>query len=279
MPICVVESVMVLGHAQVTTQALRLCMINGIPVHYGTRGGKLIGACMPTVNGRLERRLRQYGAYQEERTRLSIAKSFVIGKTKRQLLLLDAYRKRIPKASIQERYFEGQLSKIGRIKTLDALLGLEGEMAKRYFASFSHLLRNMEWQGRNRQPPKDPVNALLSLCYMLVLGDLTSAIAGAGFEVGIGFLHTVQSTRPSLACDFLELFRPRIDQFVIQLFNRNEMREAFFEQDGEGVLLRKECFSLFMDKYDAFRPEASEYREPLMQFAGAVKEGRTPDFG
>lgn len=277
-PVAMVASVMVLGRAQVTTQALRLCLTNGIPLHYGTHGGKLLGTCLPYEKGRLELRLRQYAAYQDDKYRLSLARAFLQGKVRRQLMVIQAYRKRLTDAPAQERYFEGQLAKAAKVKSMDALLGLEGEMARRYFAQFGAFLRHMPWQGRSRQPPRDPVNALLSLCYMLVLGDLISAAWGAGFEVGIGFLHAIQSTRPSLACDFLELFRPQIDQFVIQLFNRQEMREEFFEPEGEGVLLQKRRFGLFMTKFDAFRPEVSQYEALLSKLNAALREGRVPDF-
>lgn len=273
-----VESVMMLGHAQMTTQALRLCMEHAIPVHYATRAGKLLGSCLPSQTGMIGRRMRQYAAYGDEGLRLRIAAAFVQGKLAGQLDVLRKYRKRVQDFAKQEQYFLHRRHRLLSMDSLNSLMGLEGESTRRYFANFNDLLRHTRWEGRSRMPPKDPVNALLSLSYMLMLGHVASACAAAGFEVGVGYLHAVQSKRPSLACDFLELYRSRIDRFVLRLFNRQEMRDEHFEARDGGILLRKEYFQTFMQKYDAFRPESTEVYEQVAALHRALKEGRAPTF-
>ncbi|MDL2318686.1 CRISPR-associated endonuclease Cas1 [Eubacteriales bacterium OttesenSCG-928-A19] len=277
-PIRMVESVMVLGHAQITTQALRLCMEHEIPVHYATRAGKLLGSCLPGQTGMLARRMRQYATYSDEGTRLRFASAFVHGKLAGQLNLLRRYRKRVQEYAKQEHYFLQQQRKLDSVGSIEELMGLEGESTRRYFANFDDILRHTSWTGRSRMPPKDPVNALLSLSYMLMLGHIASVCTAAGFEAGVGYLHAVQSKRPSLACDFLELYRPRIDRFVLRLFNRQEVRDEHFEARDGGVLLRKEHFQDFMQKYDAFRPEGKEISEYVATLHRALKEGRPPVF-
>ena len=277
-PMVMIDALVILGRAQVTTQVLQLCMRYSVPVHYATRNGRLLGTCFPCSNGMLGRRLRQYTAHQDEARRLAIAKSFVQGKMRRQMETVQRYRKRVHGVSSQEQYFAKQQIKVLEAQSFDELLGLEGETTKRYFSNFPDFLRNIKWKGRNRQPPKDPVNALLSLSYMLVLSDISTVCMSMGFEVGIGFLHTIQSQRPSLACDFLELYRPRIDQFVIRLFNREEITEDDFEKDGEGVLLKRKRFGSFMEKYDAFRPNWQTTAEMLNVLNRALKEEGVPCF-
>lgn len=278
-PIRLAESVMLLGRAQITTQALQLCLLHGVPIYYATRNGKLLGACFSHQDGLLERRIRQYNAYQNEARRLAIAKAFVRGKILAQMAMVRGYRRRIHNLAAQEKYFQQQLEAVRKTMTISSLLGLEGETTKRYFANFSDMLLNVKWKGRNRQPPRDPVNALLSLTYMMVLSQITTVCTGAGYEAGIGFLHDIQSKRPSLACDFLELYRPMIDHFVIRLFNRGEVNESFFEKEGEGVLLKAASFAVFMEKYDTFKSEHTDIYGRVALLGQALKDGKAPDFG
>lgn len=278
-PVQMVESIMVLGQAQITTQALRLCLANSIPVHYATRSGTLLGSCMPCSEGMLGRRMRQFAAYQDEKVRLRLAKGFVIGKLSGQLALLRRYRKRVEHLAEQEAHIQKQQRKAERADEIETLLGLEGDTTRRYFANFEHMLSNIQWQGRSRMPPRDPVNALLSLSYMLMLSQISAVCIGAGFDVGVGFLHAVQSKRPSLACDVLELYRPVIDGYVIRLFNRGEIKESHFESENGGVLLEQRHFDTFIRKYDAFRPDNAALYALVMVLHRAMKQGKVPDFG
>ena len=125
----------------------------------------------------------------------------------------------------------GLIQKVERATSVESLLGLEGMAAKIYFTGFARLLRRGDFQleGRNRRPPTDPVNALLSFVYALLTKDLTLATRFVGFDPYLGFFHKPRYGRPSLALDLAEEFRPLIaDSVVLTLINNEEVSPSSF---------------------------------------------------
>lgn len=142
-----------------------------------------------------------------------------------------------------------------------ALSGLEGAAAAAYFAALATLFPpSLEFSGRNRRPPRDPVNAVLSLAYTLAHAEAVREAHLAGLDPAIGFLHALAPGRPSLACDLVEPVRGLIDRFVWQLFAEETLRKPHFARDGEAVLLGKAGRLAF---YTAWEAAAAPLRRAL----------------
>jgi CRISPR-associated protein Cas1 len=134
---------------------------------------------------------------------------------------------------------------IGRATSLDSLRGIEGDAAAGYFAAFPHLLVNHDpaiaISGRSRRPPLDPVNALLSFLYSLLMHDCRSALESCGLDPQCGFLHRDRPGRPSLALDLMEEFRAFLaDRVALTLFNRRQLTAADFRTEESGAVLLKD---------------------------------------
>jgi CRISPR-associated protein Cas1 len=147
------------------------------------------------------------------------------------------------------------------VTTLDEVRGREGEAAAGYFSVFNHLIRieaaTLVFDGRNRRPPRDPVNALLSFLYALVRIECEAALEGVGLDPQIGFLHAVRPGRPSLALDLMEELRPLVaDRLALTLINRRQLTEKdFVERPGGGVALTDEGRRTLLTAYQKRKSE------------------------
>src|SRR5699024_6734114 len=131
------------------------------------------------------------------------------------------------------------------------LRGIEGAAAARFFHAYRLLFApSLHFHRRNRRPPRDPVNAALSLGYTLVHGEATAALARAGLDPMLGFLHDPLHNRESLACDFVELVRPRIEQLVWRLFADQELRGEQFNQESGASRMGKAARRTFFPAYE-----------------------------
>jgi CRISPR-associated protein Cas1 len=131
---------------------------------------------------------------------------------------------------------------LGRMETHEQVRGSEGEGAARYFDVFPLLIRQQKdafkWNGRNRRPPRDPINALLSFAYTLLMGDCLSACQTVGLDPAFGFLHVFRAGRPALALDLMETFRPVLaDRLVLSLINNQQVRFGDFEKTESGAVV------------------------------------------
>ena len=118
------------------------------------------------------------------------------------------------------------LPRLETTETVPEAMGYEGQASALYFGVLGKCLRQegIEFTHRNRRPPRDPVNALLSLGYMMVTGESVGSVAALGLHLGLGFLHEVVPNRPALALDLVELFRqPVVDRLTLSLFNRRTL--------------------------------------------------------
>lgn len=133
------------------------------------------------------------------------------------------------------------------------MLGVEGICSNIYFGAFGQMLKcDFEFHGRNRRPPKDPINVIISLAYTFLTKEMCSALDAESFETYLGFLHGIRYGRKSLALDMIEEFRqPMIDRFVLLLFNKHMVGKYDFEFPGEGdVVLNEDGFRKFCTEYE-----------------------------
>ena len=187
----------------------------------------------------VELRIGQYATAADTQAALPLARSFVVGKIKNCRTLLrrhfnDDPRRLLP--SLAEHVHKAEAA--GEMATL---LGVEGMAAKLYFPGLASLFKTDEafqFENRNRRPPRDPVNALLSFVYALLVKELTVALVSVGFDPMLGFYHQPRYGRPSLALDLAEEFRPLIgDSVVLTLINNQEVSPKDFIRRAGGIAL------------------------------------------
>ncbi|MBM3749310.1 MAG: CRISPR-associated endonuclease Cas1 [Acidobacteria bacterium] len=253
------EAIAVFGGVQVTTQALSEALERGVPVAFFTRHGRLKGHLVPVESKNVELRLAQYRAATDAGRRLELARGMVEAKMLNSAAVIAAYRSNYPDSELAEaeerlrRAAEG----VGDCGTLDELMGREGAASAAYFGVFGRMNRSgLPFEGRRKHPATDPLNALLSLGYTMVMNELWGLAEGAGLEPHIGFLHGVEYGRPSLALDLVEPYRAAVaDALALGLVNLGVLREADFawrlEQGGQRpVVLAPAALERYLRAYE-----------------------------
>jgi CRISPR-associated protein Cas1 len=232
-----VSQVNVIGNAQVTTQLLRECFRREIPVLWFSYGGWFSGMAEGLPSKHIELRRRQVGvAYQAG---LPVARRLVEGKIRNCRTLLRRNTRARDDAVLDSLKRLADQALVA--KSLESLLGVEGTAARLYFGKFSSMLKHdlgFDFEGRNRRPPRDRVNCLLSFLYSLVIKDLTTVVYGIGFDPYLGFFHRPRFGRPALALDLAEEFRPIVaDSVVVNVINNGEIKPTDFIERATGVAL------------------------------------------
>lgn len=237
-----VASVSLFGAVQMSSQAMRNVLARDVPVFFLSYGGWLDGFARSVNDHSLDLRIAQHEMAKNPDASLAIARSLVFGKVKNQRTMVRRARADDGKAALQAMAL--LMHKIERATTSEELLGLEGLAARRYFEQFGEMLTTatgFEVTGRNRRPPTDPVNAMLSFGYAMLTKEALAAALSVGFEPGLGIYHRVRPGRPSLALDLMEEFRPLIvDSVVLSLVNTKAIRVNDFDRRGRAVILSKE---------------------------------------
>jgi CRISPR-associated protein Cas1 len=228
-----VLAVVLHGFSHISTQALRLCTVHDIGVHWVTAGGKYV-AGLAAGPGQVHRRLRQYAALSEEPVRLRLARALALAKIEGQVrFLLRATRgDDTARTAIEPslRSMRQTLHVAARAKSRDELRGHEGESARAYFGCLNHLLgqgvpEELRFARRSRRPPQDRFNALLGFGYALLQTTVMRAVLAVGLEPALGFFHTPRSAAHPLVLDLMELWRvPLWDMVLVASLNRGQWK-------------------------------------------------------
>lgn len=260
------------GGVAVTSGAISLIARRGLPIVHATSQGRPRALTMPLDPGRGLLRRRQCTATADAEQCLDFSRRLVSAKIDLQRTLLR--RNAAPRPGRTLRRLK-ELSKAAMAATeLGSLRGLEGMAARLYFRRFDRMLRGDEpllrtMRGRNRRPPRDPINAMLSFGYALLLGDALVAVIAAGLEPSWGFLHEDRAGRPALALDLMEEFRALVvDSAVVSAVNRGMIDSAGFERRGEACLLNAEGRKALIRAYEQrmsqwVTPPGGGRRQPL----------------
>lgn len=258
MPIGQIRQVSVFGNIQVTTQALQTLFREGIPVAFFSVGGSFHGLAqgLPTKN--VEWRRQQYLRFHRPETVLDLARAIVAGKIRNQRTVLRRNHPRLPGA-VAERMRDLAAAAL-EAESLTSLLGIEGAGAQAYYAHFEGMLKGaataFHFTERNRRPPRDPVNALLSLAYAILAKDLTVAIYATGLDPMFGFYHQPRFGRPALALDLMEEFRPLVaDSVALTLLNNGVLGPGDFITTRLGCNLTESGRARFFDAYERRKHE------------------------
>ncbi len=238
-PLMNVSQVCLLGNVQVTSAAIRELANRNIPLCHFSYGGWFNAVTTGMSHKNVELRMEQYRTAFDPQLSLSVARSFISAKIKNSRTLLRRHADEKYKSELDR--LADYIQKTDRVTSLESLMGIEGMAAKVYFAGFARLIRGGEefqLEGRNRRPPTDPVNALLSFVYALLVKELTITLQAVGFDPFLGFLHQPRYGRPSLALDLAEEFRPLVgDSVVLTLINNEEVNARSFVRRAGSVAL------------------------------------------
>ncbi len=249
-----IDHILIFGAVQLSTQAISFLLNSGTEVSFLSMHGKLKGRLTPVQSKNVFLRLAQYDRYKDEEFKLITARSIIEGKITNQHTLLLRYQRNHPEADFTSNIdmISTSLSSLPQETTISALMGLEGASTRAYYNCYSEMLSNLAFEGRNRRPPLDPVNALLSLGYVLIASEMAALMESTGFDPFIGFMHGLRYGRQSLPLDMIEEFRhPVIDGLVQSLTNKGSIKEADFHKERDGaVLLNKEALKRFFGFYE-----------------------------
>ena len=235
----------VMGNVQISTQAVQALCEAEVPISYFSQGGWFYGITTGLNTKNVFLRKAQFRLAEEEWFARGLARRLVAGKIRNQRTMLQ--RNHLEPKAVWISELKRMAESAEEAHGLDELLGIEGNAARIYFGAFTGMIKadeetgsepefNFDFAGRNRRPPRDAVNALLSLAYSVLAKDLTLACYAVGFDPLLGFYHQPRFGRPALALDLMEPFRPLIaDSAVLSAINMRMVTPGDFVQAGPAV--------------------------------------------
>jgi CRISPR-associated protein Cas1 len=248
------SQVVVRGNVQVTTQAVRALLERGIPIVYLSGGGWYVGRLAGTETNNVDLRIAQFRAAQDPATCLTLARSFVVTKIRNARTMLRRNHAKVDAVVL------GQMKQLARkadkADAIASLLGIEGAAAREYFRAFTGMLKTenvsgFDFERRNRRPPRDPINALLSFTYALLTKELVIALTGVGLEPLLGFYHQPRFGRPALALDLMEEFRPLIaDSVVVTVLNNSSVTQSDFTTVADACSIKPHARKRIIEAYE-----------------------------
>jgi CRISPR-associated protein Cas1 len=290
-----VSQLCVYGNVQVSTQAIRELMARELPVCFFSYGGWFSGMAEGLPSKHVELRRRQVAV--SSHGGLEIARKIVEGKIRNSRTLLRRNSRTRPEATVAS--LKALAVQAAEATSVATLLGIEGAAARLYFESFSTMIRSelrlpgaaFDFNGRNRRPPKDAVNCLLSFGYALLTKDLTTVAYTVGFDPYLGFYHRPRFGRPALALDLTEEFRPLVaESLVLTLINNGEIHGSDFVVRAGGVALtddgRRTVVAAYERRLDAevthpvfgYKISYRRVLEVQCRLLGAVLLGEIPEY-
>jgi CRISPR-associated protein Cas1 len=250
-PLHNLDAIACFGRIGVSAHLMAACAEGGVSLSLLSEYGRFRAAIVGYTPGNVLLRRQQYRWADDPKATCEVARLILIGKIANcRTVLLRAIRDttdagKIERLNIAAKRLSASLIEVQAGDSADRLRGLEGEAATHYFGVFNDLRTvnddAFRFRGRSRRPPLDPLNALLSFVYTLLLTDIRSACESTGLDAAVGFLHRDRPGRPGLALDLMEEFRPWLaDRFVFSLINRRQLNAKDFETQASGGVILKE---------------------------------------
>ena len=249
-PIHILDGIICFGAIALTPALIARCDKAGVRVSLLSRSGKFAARIEGPVAGNVLLRRTQYRAADNRSETATMVRSIVVGKLVNQRAVvrraLRDHRAKLDAASGNRlaecaRHLTDTIRRASRCNDANSLRGIEGEAARAYYGVFGSLIlperSSLTFSRRSRRPPMDPVNALLSFFYTLLIHDCRSALESVGLDPAVGYLHRDRPGRPSLALDLVEELRPVVgDRLTLSLINRRQIRAADFEMAVSGAV-------------------------------------------
>jgi CRISP-associated protein Cas1 len=267
-PIHMIGGVICFGRVSCSPALMGLCCDRGVIITHLTEHGRFLARIEGPVSGNVLLRKAQYRQSEEPTGSSELARTIVRAKVANcRTVLLRALRDHpdIPGADVVTEATErlsGALERLERTQPLDTVRGLEGESARYYFEVFDHLILTQKedffFRARNRRPPLDNINSLLSFAYTLLTHDARSALESVGLDPAVGFLHRDRPGRPGLALDLVEEFRPVLgDRFILSLVNKRQIHpDGFRKSESGAVLMDEDTRKAILSAYQERKQEA-----------------------
>lgn len=245
LPVLTLGGIVCFGRVSCSPALLGFCASRGVGISFLSERGRFLARVLGATTGNVRLRREQYRRSEDRLQAAGIARAFVLAKAANcRTSLMRALRDH-PETQgggeirLAVSGIEARLAEIQREADLDSLRGIEGQTAHQYFAVAGHLILaqrdEFSFHGRNRRPPRDNFNALLSFIYTLMLHDIRSALEAVGLDPAVGFLHRDRPGRPSLALDLMEEFRPWLaDRLALSLVNLRQVQGSGFQRSESG---------------------------------------------
>jgi CRISPR-associated protein Cas1 len=262
-----VRAIYLYGAVQMTAQATETCLELGIDVAHFSPAGRYLGSLQGLPASGVDARRGQYRLFELPGVRMQLAREVIRAKIHNQRVMLMRYGD-VPDRVLQLMAgFRDATESAGEITEL---LGIEGTAAALYFEQFESMLKRrddwkFDWRGRNRRPPRDPLNAMLSLGYSMLAKELTGVCHAVGVDPFLGFMHQPRYGRPALALDLMEEFRPLVaDSVAISLVNRGELGPEDFIKGANGTFMNDRGRKAFWEAW--FRRLDTEVSHPEFSY-------------
>jgi len=277
LPLLKIDQVVIIGNVSLTGSAVQLLLKEDISIVYLDYYGNYKGRLVAKNSKNSIFRLKQFEAYKNKNFKLKLSKTIVQSKLKNMKVLLQTSNRKGEFSKSQEDKIQKLTAIINKTDLAGStaeLLGYEGIGSKYYFSQFNKLIKdNFHFDGRNRRPPKDPVNAMLSFGYSLLLNEIITALYLTGFDPYLGFLHSVEYSKPALALDLIEEFRqPIVDRLVKKLINMDMIEQENFEIISEKVLFNEEGRNIFLKAYEDKILSEISYNETNLSWRKVIRK-------
>lgn len=251
LPLHNLEAIISFGYRGTSPALMGACAERNVSLCYVTPQGRFLARVSGKTKGNVLLRKKQYAVSMDEMKKLPIARNCIMGKVHNARWVLErAVRDHsmqidVPEVKAESDTLKRTLKEINKCEDIDRLRGLEGEAASTYFRAFDELIlqqkKDFIFQGRNKRPPMDNVNALLSFVYTLLANSMASALEAVGLDPYVGFMHTDRPGRCSLALDMMEELRSSFaDRFVLTLINKKIVTGKQFKKSENGAVILKE---------------------------------------
>lgn len=247
-----ISGVAVFGNGQMTTQCTRFCLENGLRVSYFSHSGNYFGSLAPVQAGNIHRLKKQIYLSDDEEFCLLMAKKTISAKIHNQTVLLGRYvddRSNYDYAFLQ---MHNSIHKIENADSIAEVMGYEGIASRFYFDTIGKIVpESFNFDGRNRRPPKDPINAMLSFGYSILLKEIQGELENKSLSSYAGFVHKDSDRHPALASDLLEEWRAVIvDSVVLSMVQGHEIYPEDFEMNNDGCYLSYSAKKKFLSKLE-----------------------------
>ena len=278
-PLEAIDALIVMGGAQITTQALDACVRRGVRVAALSMGGSLRFAVSGPTSGNVHLRMALFRAAMDKERSLALSKATVAAKLQNSRTVVHRWSRDEKEPAKREQLAErstnirARVARLADVDTADQVRGIEGDAARIYFRALAQAVAASElgFSARTRRPPRDPVNALLGFCYGLLVTECIGAAEGVGLDYQIGFFHRPRAGRPSLALDLAEEFRALTDRFVVALIRRRQIgADGFVHTPGGAVYLSDEGRTRLMEAWEEHKDVEVEHqllRRPVGRWA------------
>jgi CRISPR-associated protein Cas1 len=263
-PIESIDSMVLFGGVNLSTACIKELLKRGISVTWLSKNGSYYGRLESTNHTSITKQKLQFEKSADEKFKLEISKRFIKGKTTNQRTILQRYNRIESNDNLIDyiKRMKYLIEKIEKCADIEELLGIEGQIAKIYYKGLNEILiDDFKFKKRSRRPPLDPINAVLSFGYTLLMYEIFTAVTIKGINPYCGFLHKDRENHPALCSDLLEEWRPiLVDSLATALLNSGKLDLEHFEKRN-GVFLTKKGINIFIIEFEKRLRQEVKYKD------------------